>query len=58
MAVVGVTGDDLEEAGRVFKKAKNGVYESIEEMTPRELGLLYLYYPWALPDVDPTEEAA
>lgn len=48
-------GEQIEEAKRVYKCCKAGFYESIEEMEPRELGLLYLYYPHALPDCDPGE---
>lgn len=50
-----MVGSEIEEARQVYKRCKSGFYESIEEMEPRELGLLYLYYPWTLPECDPSE---
>lgn len=49
--------DDYAEARRVYKLLKNGMIEQ-SDLGPREYGLLYLYYPWTLPDVDAGEGAA
>lgn len=39
-------GEDRE-ARRVMKRVKNGV-QSFEELSPHQIGLLVLYYPWIL----------
>jgi hypothetical protein len=40
-----------EDARRTWKLVKAGE-KTAENLTCREFGLLYVYYPWALPDVD------
>lgn len=55
--VVGVS-DDMEDAHRVFKQVKAGMYESVSDLDHRELGLLYRYYPEVLPDVQVQEDRA
>jgi len=44
------------DAKLTYKQAKAGILEP-EEMTPREFGLLYLYYPFMLEDVESVERA-
>jgi len=55
VVVIDVSGEDFAEAKRVYKQCKAGMYDSIEELSARQLGLLYLFFPHALPDVDPSE---
>lgn len=50
----GRSSDEYEDAHRVYKLAKAGGL-SFVEMTPREFGLLYLHFPFMLPDVHPEE---
>jgi hypothetical protein len=40
-----------DEARRTFKLVKNGLKDA-HNLTYREFGLLYVYYPFVLPDVD------
>lgn len=40
-----------EDARRTWKLVKTGEKDAYN-LTYREFGLLYVYYPWALPDVD------
>lgn len=35
----------------VLKQVRAGI-KTAETLTAREYGLLYIYYPWMLPDVD------
>lgn len=39
------------DARRTFKLVKNGVKDA-HNLTYREFGLLYVYYPFVLPDVE------
>lgn len=41
-----------DDARRVHKWCKNGLYESVGELSDEEIGKLYRYYPWVLPLVD------
>jgi hypothetical protein len=43
--------DWYDEAHRVFKQVKGGIKDA-STLTPREFGLLYLYFPSMLPDVE------
>lgn len=46
-----VEGAEWEKARRVRKQLRNGVRD-LEELTAEEWGLLYLWFPEALPDVE------
>lgn len=43
--------DDFEDALRLYKQLKNGVIDE-SELGAREYGLIYLYFPELLPDVE------
>mgnify|MGYP006934453105 FL=1 len=49
-SAVSVTGDDLDDARRVRKCVKNGIL-GFQDLTPRDIGLLFLYYPGLLAEV-------
>lgn len=49
-----VAVSEYREARRVFKQVKNGI-KTAEDLTPREYGLLYLHFPFSLPDVERQE---
>lgn len=42
---------EADDAHRVMKQVKAGMRGALD-LSPRELGLLYLYYPNLLPDVE------
>jgi hypothetical protein len=46
---------EIEEAHRVFKRCKAGMYDSLTDLDDEEIGLLYRYYPEVLPGVDEQE---
>lgn len=43
---------DFEDARRLFKLAKNEALR-VDDLDAEDFGLIYLYYPELLPDVDP-----
>ena len=43
-SAVSVTDDDLDDARRLRKCLKNGILD-FQDLTPRDVGLLFLYYP-------------
>ena len=43
-SAVSVTDDDLGDAQRIRKCLKNGIV-TYQDLTPRDVGLLFLYYP-------------
>lgn len=45
-----VSNDSLDEAHRTFKQVKTGIKDA-SNLTYREFGLLYVHYPFLLPDV-------
>jgi hypothetical protein len=47
-----------DEAHRVFKRCKAGMYDSVSDLDNEEIGLLYRYYPEVLPDVQVQEDRA
>ena len=49
-SAVSVTGDDLDDARRLRKCLKNGILD-FQDLTPRDIGLLFLYYPDLLAEV-------